>query len=193
MRFLALVPGRLAFGINMFARLNPSPTDFGLWPDVPKVACKERRNMDPGPEEGTVARVTLQERAKALPLELFLAVKKLSFDGALLADIFARKSTKGSTLRACISKDLDLRALGFIDRRSHIEYTNRVDTENLWVMSPGPARLMIGFLCYESARMRKYAISSLTNPSAKGYCRVKHVHLALGREDAEFAKSFITS
>lgn len=74
-----------------------------------------------------------------------------------------------------------------------MEYTNRVDTENLWVMSPGPARLMIGFLCYESARVRKYAISSLTNPSAKGYCRVKYVHLALGREDAEFAKSFITS
>jgi len=191
MQVLALVPGRLAFGMEILARLNPSPTDHGLWPDVPKVACKKRREMDTGPEEGTVAWVTLQERIKALPLELFLAIEKLSFDGAFLADIFPHQSTEGLTQRACISKDINLKALGLIDRSSHVEYANRVGTENLWVISPGPAHLTIAFLAYESARIRRYAINSLANPSAKGYGRVKRVHLALSREDTKFAKSFV--
>lgn len=182
MRFFALVPGRIVFGIDILARLNPSPTDFGLWPDVSKVACKERRNMDPGLEEGIVEWVTLQEWVKALPLELFLAIETLSFDGPFLADLFPRKSTEGLTLRACISKDLKLRALGLIDQRSHMGYANRVGTENLWVISPGRAHLTIGFLCYESVRMRRYATGSLADPSAKGYGRVKSVHLALSAE-----------
>lgn len=176
MQFLALVPGRLAFGIEILARLNPSPLDHGLWPDVPKVACKERRKMDPGPEEGTVAWVTLQERIHALPLELFLAIEKLSLDGAFLADIFPHKGTEGLTWEACIGKDINLKALGLINRSSHMEYANRADTENLWVISPGPEDPTIVFRA---------------DPYARRMGRVRRVHLAFTRDDTKFAKSFV--
>lgn len=190
-RFLALIPGRLAFGIEILAGLNPSPQDHGLWPDVPQVACKERKKMDTGPQKGTVEWVMLQERMKTLPLELFLAIEKMSYDGAFLADIFPHKGTEGLTLKPYIGKDINLKALGLIDRSSHAEYANRVGTENLWIISPGPELLTIGFLRYESARIRRSAFDSLADPSAKVYSRVKRVHLALSREDSSFAKSFI--
>lgn len=185
---LALVPGRLAFGIKILSRQNPSPIDHGLWPDVPNVACKKRRQMDPGPEEGTVEWATLQERLKALPLELFLAIEKLSFDGAFLADVFPHQSTEGLTWKACISKDINLRALGLINRSSYMEYANRAGIENLWVISPGPADPSINFLALSG---REYSIDWLANPPTRRAGRVRRVHLAFTRADTKFGSSFM--
>lgn len=185
---LALVPGRLAFGIKILSRQNPSPIDHGLWPDVPNVACKKRRQMDPGPEEGTVEWATLQERLKALPLELFLAIEKLSFDGAFLADVFPHQSTEGLTWKACISRDINLRALGLINRSSYMEYANRAGIENLWVISPGPADPSINFLALSG---REYSIDWLANPPTRRAGRVRRVHLAFTRADTKFGSSFM--
>jgi len=185
---LALVPGRFAFGIMILSRQNPSPIDHGLWPDVPNVTCKKRRQMDPGPEEGTVEWATLQERLKALPLELFLAIEKLSFDGAFLADVFPHQSTKGLTWKACISKDINLRALGLINRSSYMEYANRAGIENLWVISPGPADPSINFLALSG---REYSMDWLANPPTRRAGRVRRVHLAFTRADTKFGSSFV--
>ncbi len=185
---LALVPGQLAFGIKILTGSNPSPVDYGLWPDVPKAACKERKKMDPGPEEGTVECAMLRERLKALPLELFLAIEKLSFEGAFLADISPHQSTEGLTREACTGKDTNSRALGLIDRSTHMEYADRAGTEDLWITSPGPADLTTGFLTLSTP---DDLVDWVARPPTRKAGRVRRVHLAFTRADTKFGSSFV--
>lgn len=124
---------------------------------MPKVARKEREQVNKGPPETSTEWTELQQRVHALPLELFSWIEKLTFDGAFLGDIHPYLGRGG---KCCVGDDVNLNALGLIDRSTRQEYADRVWVENLWVIGPD------------------YSLSHLTNTTRH---RIKRLHLIFGR------------
>lgn len=80
-RLESLTPSKLAFGIQVFAGLEPNICTDEWYPDLPKATRKQRPEIDTGPEETSKEWAMLQGRVHALPLELFYQIRELTLDG----------------------------------------------------------------------------------------------------------------
>lgn len=136
-RMQILTLGKLAFGIKLLARIHPSPMDHSLFPDLPETARKRKKEIKSGPDEATGEWSMLQQRVNILPLELFDMIKVMTLDSAFIGDIFPCQKSGVVVKDACIGEDINLKALGLIDRHTRQQYAERVWAENLWVLSTG--------------------------------------------------------
>lgn len=135
-RMQALSQSEQIFGLKLLSGSYPDPTPFGGYPQLPEVVQKQRKQSRSGPDETSEEWALLQQRVHALPPELFNEVEKLTLEAAFLAEIFPHQRA-GDIVKnqLCICDDINLRALGRLDRSSRNQFLRRVWVENLWVLN----------------------------------------------------------
>ena len=136
-RMQKLTSEHLAFGVKLLAGAYADPIAYGMLPKLPKVSRKQKKIVDQGPEETSAEWPMLQQLVHALPTELFDMIKGITLEAAFLADIFPCQKAGEIVHELHIGEDINVQALGLIDRSTHSKYNHRVWTENLWVLSTG--------------------------------------------------------
>lgn len=183
-RMQVLTPDELLFGTKILAGLHPDPYAHGIFRHLPKAARKERKPVDLGPGQWSEEWKALQKRVHALLPELFQAIKVMTLDAAFLADIFPHEGDGAKLYRGRLNRDINVKALGLIDRTTKQQYAHRVWTENLWVISQGDQGATTDFI-YRSFRGGIWPEDQLRS-------KIKRVHLAFSREDLNVSVEFVT-
>ena len=99
----------------------------------------KQRNANTGPDKRSQEWVSLQRLIHKLPPETFYNVKQCTLDAAFLGDIYPLQRNGVVVSDYCIDEDINLKALGTLNRAIQTAYANRVWSENRWVIGPGPA------------------------------------------------------